>query len=482
LTQAFSEDIATNQQLNVYGGALGENSHAEGWGTIAANHTTHAEGYGTIADAFYAKASGEKSFALGRASEVTCKGTQALNEAEFATGAYNKSTSGSTRFSVGIGADAQHRKNAYEITSDGKIYVYGLGNYDGTNASVTGTLDLATIIAQGGGGGTYDYNDLENVPILNTEFGGYKTPEATSAGNACFAEGRETEARGGYSHAEGYGSIASSQAHAEGYFTKAEGLNSHAEGYQSQAKSGNSHAEGYYTIASTQYSHAEGMSSETHGSAAHAEGNDTRANGDASHSEGGSTNASGNYSHAEGYFTKAEGLNSHAEGYQSQAKSGNSHAEGFNTTASGDQSHAEGNNSGAGGINSHAEGDSSSAAGTNSHAEGYHSRATGAQAHASGYYTLAEGENSHAEGYHTTASADNSFVCGTYNDPDSTTLFAVGYGTQSKPKDAVHVDYDGNVYIQGIGGYKGDNLEQSGVESVQEVIARLEQALGGNNS
>lgn len=146
LFQAFSEDIATNQPLYVYGGAIGENSHAEGCGTAAANDATHAEGYGTIANGLYSKASGEKSYALGRASEATCKGTQVLNEAEFATGAYNKSTSGSTRFSVGIGSDAQHRKNAYEVTTDGSVYIKGIGGYDGTNIGASGVKSVQQVI------------------------------------------------------------------------------------------------------------------------------------------------------------------------------------------------------------------------------------------------------------------------------------------------------------------------------------------------
>lgn len=146
LAQAFSEDIATNQPLYVYGGAIGKDSHAEGCGTSAANYATHAEGYGTIANGLYSKASGEKSYALGRASEATCKGTQVLNEAEFATGAYNKSTSGSTRFSIGIGSDTEHRKNAYEVTADGSVYIKGIGNYDGTNVGASGVKSVQQVI------------------------------------------------------------------------------------------------------------------------------------------------------------------------------------------------------------------------------------------------------------------------------------------------------------------------------------------------
>lgn len=55
-------------------------------------------------------------------------GTVAVNPNEVALGKYNKPEE-NTIFSVGIGTDNQHRKNAFKITADGNIYFYD-GNKD----------------------------------------------------------------------------------------------------------------------------------------------------------------------------------------------------------------------------------------------------------------------------------------------------------------------------------------------------------------
>ena len=106
------------------------------------------------------------------------------------------------------------------------------------------------------------------------------------------------------------------------------GEDAFAEGYMTRASGVNSHAEGYYTLASGNYSHAEGA--------------ETTASGNYSHTEGMQNTASGNYSHAEGYNTSAEGAESHAEGSGSHATGAHSHAEGHSTAAA-ESAHAEGN-------------------------------------------------------------------------------------------------------------------------------------------
>ena len=78
--------------------AMGENSHAEGTGTIVRNNSEHAEGK------------------------------------------YNHSTVGKTISTVGIGSSDSDRKNAVEITNEGNMYVYGIGGYDGTNQNVSKSL------------------------------------------------------------------------------------------------------------------------------------------------------------------------------------------------------------------------------------------------------------------------------------------------------------------------------------------------------
>lgn len=59
---------------------------------------------------------------------------------------YNEDDTGLIH-SVGIGKGDSARKNAEAIYTDGKKYVYGVGNYDGTKASIEkGALDIATVI------------------------------------------------------------------------------------------------------------------------------------------------------------------------------------------------------------------------------------------------------------------------------------------------------------------------------------------------
>jgi len=75
-----------------------------------------------------------------------------------------------------------------------------------------------------------------------------------------------------------------------------------------------SHAEGRNTNASGFGSHAEGLASTSEGDYSHAEGRNTIASGSYSHAEGRDTNAEGAYSHAEGYLSTASGIYSHASG------------------------------------------------------------------------------------------------------------------------------------------------------------------------
>lgn len=224
-----------------------------------------------------------------------------------------------------------------------------------------------------------------------------------------YAEGTENISSGGYSHVEGYGSIASFLSHAEGNQTLA--LNeSHAEGYKTYAYGENSHAEGATTKSMGQNSHAEGTE----------------------------TVAKGISSHAQGYRTRAEGAYSHAEGVGYDGKtvvsSGTaSHAEGRNTEASGNYSHSEGNITKAKGISSHAEGHGTEARGDNSHAEGIGAIATGEAQHVQGKYNAEDTEKKYAH--------------------------IIGGGSNTKRKNIHTVDWDGNAWYEGVvsQGVDGDN-------------------------
>ena len=202
------------------------------------------------------------------------------------------------------------------------------------------------------------------------------------------------------------------------------------------------------------------------------------------YSIGDTTTASGENSFAEGYNTKAQGTASHAEGSGSKAMGLESHAEGYDTYAGGNYSHAEGTGTQTSGTYSHAEGYYTMVSGESSHAEGANTYASGTRSHAEGYRSKAMGDCTHAEGSNTLARNTGEHACGTYNkSTQDVTLFSIGNGYEGQQgapdtrQNAFEVDLNSNVYIKGIGNYDGTNIGESGVKSVQQVIANLTQQI-----
>jgi hypothetical protein len=113
-----------------------DSTYIIGISTGAFGIASHSEGYYTIANGDYSHAEGESSNAEGESSHTEGYNTITTNKAEHAEGKYNKSNSG-TISSIGIGTSNTDRNNAFEVLSDGSIYVKGLGDYDGTNAVVS---------------------------------------------------------------------------------------------------------------------------------------------------------------------------------------------------------------------------------------------------------------------------------------------------------------------------------------------------------
>ena len=122
--------------------AEGSNSHAEGLTTYAKGYASHAEGSSTQALASQSHSEGEGSIANGQRSHAEGFCTITNNMAEHAEGKYNASNKDETIHSVGIGTSDTKRKNAHEITNDGKHYILDIGNYDGTK--LDGATDVAT--------------------------------------------------------------------------------------------------------------------------------------------------------------------------------------------------------------------------------------------------------------------------------------------------------------------------------------------------
>ena len=146
------------------------------------------------------------------------------------------------------------------------------------------------------------------------------------------------------------------------------------------------------------------------------------------------------------------GTDAFAEGKETKASGNFSHAEGFSTTASAAYSHAEGRGT--------------IASGTVSHAEGTDTVASGARSHAGGYGTIAKGENQTAIGKYNIEDTSNKYA------------FIIGNGTSSTRKNALTVDWSGNVesdgkklateeYVNANGG-KIDSISVNG--SAQEIV------------
>ena len=146
------------------------------------------------------------------------------------------------------------------------------------------------------------------------------------------------------------------------------------------------------------------------------------------------------------------GTDAFAEGKETKASGNFSHAEGFSTTASAAYSHAEGRGT--------------TASGTVSHAEGTDTVASGARSHAGGYGTIAKGENQTAIGKYNVEDTSNKYA------------FIIGNGTSSTRKNALTVDWSGNVesdgkklateeYVNANGG-KIDTISVNG--SAQEIV------------
>ena len=148
----------TGEVFNHYEGshasvASGNYSHAEGYNTTASGVASHAEGYTTKASDNYSHAEGAHASASGYCSHAEGCYTKALNFYEHAEGTYNVSNTGDTedsqtRHSVGIGTSPFDYKNAHEIMVNGDHYIYGLGGYDGTNATDISVKTLQRVIEE----------------------------------------------------------------------------------------------------------------------------------------------------------------------------------------------------------------------------------------------------------------------------------------------------------------------------------------------
>ena len=138
-TQAgFSASLGNNSV------SLGRNNLTVGPQSVSIGMRNLSIGNHAVAIGGYNIARGHDSVAMGQGCITNNTGTSASNRGEFACGRFNKSVS-DTQFSLGIGTSATKRKNALEIKTNGKHYIYGVGGYDGTNPN--NSNDIATVLS-----------------------------------------------------------------------------------------------------------------------------------------------------------------------------------------------------------------------------------------------------------------------------------------------------------------------------------------------
>ena len=463
-----------------------------------------ANGRGSIAEGFGTETSGAYSHAEGNK-------TQTFSTGEHAEGSFNLSNNGFTIHSVGIGSSPEDRKNAHEIMTNGDQFVYGLGGYDGTNATADTAQTLQEVINSkqatitAGTGLEFEGNTL-NVTLDTTVFKVVSAlPDSPAQGDENkihLVPAESTGANNAYTEYvwinstwEILGEYTSEvdltpylkTVDAESTYLKItdaessyqkitdDALNTTSKtivgaineilpkvtgvGKVDPNSNGTGEVFNVYegsgaTVASGKYSHAEGYRTKATGSYSHAEGSVTTASGSNSHAEGCHTTASGYYSHAEGDETKAIGHRSHAEGVDTTASGIYSHAEGYGTNTTGEGSHAEGSHT--------------TAVGDFSHAEGVDTNADGYGAHAEGYSTQTFSSGEHAEGYY-----NKSYDSG---DVLVSVIHSVGIGSRENDRKNAHeIKLNGDHYIYGLGGYDGTNSDTA--QTLQTVINGLQASI-----
>lgn len=471
--QSFAEGNNVNT-------ASGNNSHAEGYATVAYGENSHAEGKGTESKGVGSHTEGQFTFAFGESSHAEGRDTTASGNHSHAEGnstvAYGENShvegdydsdntiGGSWEYDDNSTVIREHNEsggisdisvNQIVFVKDGDEYVYrkvvsvGETSFTVDKAIVHGETETYISTVLGG----IAYGRDSHAEGKSCAIGDYSHAEGMSnaIGEESHTEGFYNDAIGDYSHAEGQGTTASgTTSHSEGSGTVASGVCSHAEGCNASASGYASHAEGFRSQATNSNYSSNTLTADsntTNGYICHAEGNATIAQGYNSHAEGKKTFASGGVSHAEGENTVVKGNWGHAEGYNT-VSGGNytrndqdiysgdqngdefAHAEGHATIASGQASHAEGVKTFAKGSCSHAEGNLSIASGYASHAEGGgddawrgegYTTASGEASHAEGYITTASGIGSHSEGFHTIAQNASEHAQGKYNKSNSYT-------------------------------------------------------------
>ena len=147
--------IEGNVGANVGGGVY---AHAEGHTTTATGVAAHAQGQNTTASGSRSSAMGESTLASGQVSMAMGTGTiaQAFNQVaigQYNVGAGNANTYVSTdkAFVIGRGASSGARENAFAVTKEGQVQLFGTssGQLGIKPAAATSSYDIVMPDVQG---------------------------------------------------------------------------------------------------------------------------------------------------------------------------------------------------------------------------------------------------------------------------------------------------------------------------------------------
>lgn len=202
---------------------------------------------------------------------------------------------------------------------NGDVYLYGIGGYEGDNASDSKSIQSVIQDSQSSG----DYT----LPIASADtLGGIKVGEGlnidgegvlSSTGSGVGKIDNQQEDDGVIFYSEIFNVYDDNE-----YKNIASGAGSHAEGFGNKVLGGCSHCEGSQNTIEGDFAHCEGSDSSVKGNYAHCEGLQNIANGEGSHSEGLNNSAIGRCSHTEGMYTTANNDFEHAQGISNMSNKG----------------------------------------------------------------------------------------------------------------------------------------------------------------
>lgn len=440
--QLWTSGVGDNSLLGPQATISGSSATATGDGAISVGRDTKATANYTFAGGQTCTAAGPSSISYGR-------GTKTNSEGEAALGKYNSSHiyNGTaprnyyTRFSIGNGSSTVNTKNSFEVRSDDKVFVYGLGGYQGDGNDTT-SLSLQDVV-----NGKQDTLVAgQNITIQNNVISA-----SGGSGSGLWVSGEGTNSL------KAPATAADPNASTTGVGSLSSGISSTHSG---QTRS--SLTQGDYAVnfgrgnqVAGDYAGAIGSGNSASGDAGFAIGSNNSAFGNASFAGGSSSTAGGSDDFAFNGTTGIGGNNVaingtiNGTGYHNFALNGEVGGSGSNPN----YSIAIGRRLGNAGSGAHTYADNSIAIGGTT--DGAHSIAIGG--HTINEYEIGIGPYNKTYGS---------------NDNSVRTSFTVGNGSsvngQTTSRNVIEVKKNDDLYVSGVGGFDGTNSAAS--DTLQDVL------------